>query len=144
MLSLSVFVVGFVVSGIVNVNTTTLERRFDLSSSQVAWISSSYDLCGAILSFVVGYLAIFANKPRMMTISASIMAGGSFIMFLPHLIAKPYSLGNKVMDTCQAQGMCKERVIGPSSSTPQPPPPTSHHHHHHHHYHYNHHYRHFY
>ena len=97
--------IGFVVSGIVNVNTTTLERRFDLSSSQVAWISSSYDFCGAMLSFVVGYLATFAHKPRIMTISAVIMSAGSFVMFMPHLIVEPYSLGSKVMDACQEEGM---------------------------------------
>ena len=87
-------------SGIVNVNTATLERRLDLSSSQVAWISSSYDLCGGVLSVIIGYISIFSNKPRMMMISAAIMTVGSFVMFLPHIIVDPYSLGA----TCDVHG----------------------------------------
>ena len=92
------------VTGIANVNLATLERRFDLSSSQVAWIPSSYDVCGGVISCIIGYIATFSNKPLMMSISAAIMAVGSFVMFLPHIIVEPYTMGIEVKETCSSSG----------------------------------------
>lgn len=45
---------GFAVNGINNVNTTSYERRFDLKSSSVGWISSSFDISAAICGVVIG------------------------------------------------------------------------------------------
>lgn len=79
--------------GVNNVNTTTLERRFDLRSTQVAWITSAYDVASAVLGILLGYLVIFFHKGKMLTIGATVMAMGSFIMFLPHLLVGNYELG---------------------------------------------------
>jgi hypothetical protein len=45
---------GFAVNGINNVNTTSYERRFDLTSSSVGWICSSFDISAAICGVVIG------------------------------------------------------------------------------------------
>ncbi len=102
------YVPGFVVNGINNVNTATLERRFDLPSWQVAWITSAYDVVSGALSVVVGYAATSLHKPRLMSLLAFVMALGSFTMFLPHLILGPYHLGKRLMDVCASQGQSKE------------------------------------
>ena len=67
---------GFAVNGINNVNTATLERRFDLSSFQVAWITSVYDIVGAILSVLFGYSGMFVHKGRVLALGAATMGLG--------------------------------------------------------------------
>lgn len=46
------FVPGFVVNGINNVNTQSVERRFRLPSSRSGLISSSYDFAAGMLGLV--------------------------------------------------------------------------------------------
>ncbi len=107
-------VTGFVVHGINSVNTTTLERRFDLPSRQVAWITSAFGLVSGALAIVIGYAAMSLHKPRLMSWMALITALGSFTMCLPHLIVGPYHLGKRLMDVCTTKGKwSKRRAIKP-------------------------------
>ena len=98
---------GFVVMGIININTSTIERRFDMRSSQVAWITSSYDIVGAFLGIVMGYLSGFHHKGRMMTVGAAVMGVGSFIMFLPHVMVGKYELGVAGDSDCDKYGQLR-------------------------------------
>ena len=104
---------GWVVNGINNVNTSTIERRFDMPSTQVAWITSSYDLTCAVLGIIMGYLAAFYHKGRMLTVGAAVMSLGSFIMFLPHLLAGKYDLGMAPpLENCDRFGIILANHIG--------------------------------
>jgi organic anion transporter 4A/organic anion transporter 4C len=92
--------------GINNVNTTTIERRFDMKSTQVAWITSSYDIASAVLGIVMGYLAAFHHKGRMMTVGAALLSLGSFVMFSPHLFVGNYNHGGGTGDDqCDIYGI---------------------------------------
>ena len=53
---------GFVVNGINNVNTTTMERRFNWPSSQIAIVSSAYDFSAAILALPISLLGTYGNQ----------------------------------------------------------------------------------
>ena len=47
---------GFVVNGVNNVNTQTVERRFRLPSSKSGLISSSYDFSAAIVGAFISFI----------------------------------------------------------------------------------------
>ena len=95
---------GFVVNGINNVNTSSVERRFQLPSSRVGMISSSYDLSAAILGIFISYMGSGRQKAKWLTVAAIIMAVGSFVMALPHFVTGPYEWGRNVELSCRADG----------------------------------------
>ena len=86
---------GFAVNGINNVNTTSYERRFQLKSSQVGWISSSFDISAAIFGIVIGFYGNRRHKPRILAVAFFIASVGSLLMFLPHFITGPYQWGQQ-------------------------------------------------
>lgn len=97
---------GFAVNGINNVNTTSYERRFQLTSSQVGWISSAFDISAAIFGVVIGFYGNRRHKARILTVAFFIASLGSLCMFLPHFITGPYQWGQEAKDTCSsAQGL---------------------------------------
>jgi organic anion transporter 4A/organic anion transporter 4C len=92
---------GFVVSGITNVNTTSIERRFELPSSRVGTISSAYDVSAAILGIIISYFGSGKNKSRMIAASCLVMSLGSFIMALPHFTTGLYQYGQNLAESCR-------------------------------------------
>lgn len=92
---------GFVVNGINNVNTTSVERRFELPSSRVGSISSAYDISAGILGVIISYFGSGKNKPRMVASACLFMSLGSFIMALPHFITGLYEYGQNVAESCR-------------------------------------------
>lgn len=115
-LLLSLFI-GFVVNGINNVNTSTIERRFELPSSRVGTISSAYDVSAAILGIVISYFGSGQNKPRLIAIAAVVMSIGSFLMALPHFTTGPYEWGQNKAETCKGKNnfiyfyLCGRKMI---------------------------------
>ncbi|XP_022286828.2 solute carrier organic anion transporter family member 4C1-like isoform X2 [Crassostrea virginica] len=95
---------GFVVNGINNVNTTSLERRFELPSSRVGSISSAYDVSAAILGIIISYFGSGKNKPRMVALACIVMSLGSLIMALPHFTTGLYEYGQNVDEACRDPG----------------------------------------
>ena len=95
---------GFVVNGINNVNTTSVERRFQLPSSRVGMISSSYDLSAAILGIFISFMGSGRQKARWLTMAAIIMAIGSFVMAMQHFTSGTYEWGQNVALACSAEG----------------------------------------
>ncbi|KAK3598167.1 hypothetical protein CHS0354_008841 [Potamilus streckersoni] len=101
LLCIFAFVQAFVVSGLINVNTSTLERRFHLPSSRVGAISSAYDLTAAIIGVFAGFYGSRRNKARWLSFSAMAFGTGSLIMALPHFITDRYQSGDSIVKTCR-------------------------------------------
>ncbi len=91
-------------NGINNVNTTSVERRFSLSSSQVGWTSSIYDISAGLFVLPITFYGTNGHQPRMLSFAAFVMALGSFIMALPHFITGNYDLGTSIADSCDLSG----------------------------------------
>ena len=96
------YLAGFAVNGINNVNTTSYERRFQLASSQVAWISSSFDIAAAIFGVIIGFYGNRRHKARILTVAFFVASLGSLCMFLPHFITGLYQWGQTTLDTCSS------------------------------------------
>lgn len=94
---------GFAVNGINNVNTTSYERRFDLTSSSVGWISSVYDISAAICGVVIGFYGNRRNKGRILTVAFILSSMGSLCMWLPHFITPSYEWGQGQSHLCSSK-----------------------------------------
>ncbi|XP_060574876.1 solute carrier organic anion transporter family member 4C1-like [Ruditapes philippinarum] len=91
---------GFVVNGINNVSTTSVERRFQLPSSRVGMISSSYDLSAAILGIFISFMGSGRQKAKWLAWACLTMAVGSFVMALPHFTSGKYEWGQNIALAC--------------------------------------------
>lgn len=92
---------GFVVNGINNVNTQSVERRFRLPSSRSGLISSSYDFAAAIFGVIISFIASGRYKARWLSGAAFAMGLGSLTMALPHFTTGLYIWGQDVSSkTC--------------------------------------------
>ena len=92
---------GMAVNGLVYLVITNLERRFNLTSVQSAFISSIYDFCFMFIVIFVTYFGERAHKPRILGIGAFIFAFGSVVFTLPHFLTGPYNFEGAEFDTCQ-------------------------------------------
>ncbi|NXC72403.1 SO4C1 protein, partial [Anhinga anhinga] len=95
---------GIVVNGLINVSISTIEKRYELSSSLTGLISASYDIAFCILSLFVSFFGERGHKPRWLAFSAFMLGLGSLVFSLPHFSSGKYHYGAKLEDTCQIPG----------------------------------------
>ncbi|CAG5127086.1 unnamed protein product, partial [Candidula unifasciata] len=109
-------VLGFVVNGIHNVNISTIERRYDLDSTSMGFVSGSYDVSAAVLAVVIGYYGSGNRKPRLLSFGIFTSALGSCFMAMPHFISGTYALGTAPEKTCvsihEANNTCAKDTDG--------------------------------
>ena len=106
---------GFLVNGVHNVNISSIERRFSLSSTQMGLISSFFDISGSTVALIIGYFGSGKRKPRLLVITTFISALGSLIMSSPHFLSESYKLG-----TATNQMLCKIESINHVDSSLAP------------------------
>ncbi|CAM5114375.1 unnamed protein product [Eretmochelys imbricata] len=95
---------GIVVNGLVNVSISTIEKRFELSSSLTGVISASYDIAFCVLSLFVSFFGERGHKPRWLAFSSFMIGLGSLVFAFPHFASGIYQYGSKLEDTCQLSG----------------------------------------
>lgn len=95
---------GVIVNGLINVSITTIERRFDLKSSQFAPVASAYDFASFCVLIPLTYFGgrATASKPRWIGFGVLLMAIGSLVFALPHFLAGNYKAVSGELDVCQA------------------------------------------
>ncbi|XP_067940411.1 solute carrier organic anion transporter family member 4C1-like [Watersipora subatra] len=84
---------GFVVNGINNVNISSYERRYLLSSKSAGFVASCYDVSAGLTVLFVGYFGGIGHQPRYLGSGVASIALGSFVMTLAHFSAPPYEPG---------------------------------------------------
>ncbi|NWT97156.1 SO4C1 protein, partial [Urocynchramus pylzowi] len=92
---------GIVVNGLINISISTIEKRYELSSSLTGLISASYDIAFCLLSLFVSYFGERGHKPRWLAFSAFMLGLGSLVFSIPHFSSGQYQYGSKIEDTCQ-------------------------------------------
>ncbi|CAN8220483.1 unnamed protein product [Coccothraustes coccothraustes] len=95
---------GIVVNGLINISISTIEKRYELTSSLTGLISASYDIAFCLLSLFVSYFGERGHKPRWLAFSAFMLGLGSLVFSLPHFSSGKYQYGSKIEDTCQTAG----------------------------------------
>ena len=100
---LCVFLQGMVVNGFVNVVISTIEKRYELASTQSGTIASAYDIASVICLIPVSYLGGVGRKPRWLGSGIFLMGVGSFVFALPHFLSGLYGYENNdnEFNSCQ-------------------------------------------
>lgn len=89
---------SMLVNGLIGVSMSSIETRFDLSSSQAGAIPSVYELGGIPCMLVIGYCGSVIHRPRWIG-KAMLLLGVSAIIFtLPHFITDFYEWGGDTQD----------------------------------------------
>ncbi|XP_061173895.1 solute carrier organic anion transporter family member 4A1-like [Saccostrea echinata] len=77
---------GFTVNGVANAALPAIEKQFTISSTKSSVVASAQDFGSLAVGLFVSFIGSRLHKPRVMAIGSSIMAIGSFIFIIPHLI----------------------------------------------------------
>ena len=88
-----------VVNGFVNAVISSIERRFDLTSTMTGVIAGSYDIGSMITVIPITYFGglVGASKPKYISRGLIVMGLGSFLFCLPHFVAGPYLTSDTVV-----------------------------------------------
>jgi organic anion transporter 4A len=81
---------GLIVNGFVNVVITTIEKRYNLSSTDSGLIVGAYDISGLIFLIPVSYLGETRSKPKFIAFGVLLLAFGSLTFSLPSLMSGRY------------------------------------------------------
>ena len=81
-----------IVNGFVLNSISTLERRFDLKSSETGVIASGYDLASLVCLIPVSYFGGVGRKPHWVGVGVLIMGIGSMLFMLPHFTTRKFHL----------------------------------------------------
>lgn len=82
---------GMIVSGLVPSSISTIERRFQFSTSIIGRILQFYEFGYVLFCIPVSYFGGRHSKSTVLGIGLLIMSFGSIIFTLPHFIADPYT-----------------------------------------------------
>ncbi|XP_039272972.2 solute carrier organic anion transporter family member 4A1-like [Styela clava] len=105
LLSVVSFLQGFGAVGLFYTTISTIEKRFDLTSSQIAVMSSTFDIAACITLPIVSYVGGKGYKPRWIG-SGSILIGlGALMYVLPHFVAPTYSSLHENVSECELSNM---------------------------------------
>ncbi|KAJ8020433.1 Solute carrier organic anion transporter family member 4C1 [Holothuria leucospilota] len=84
------FIQGVVTDGFVNTSVTSIERRFQLSSTQSGIIVSVYFFTGIFVNLIVSYLGGRGYKARWLAGGMIFYSIGAFVYSLPHFLSGYY------------------------------------------------------
>ncbi|CAL1532840.1 unnamed protein product [Lymnaea stagnalis] len=99
---------GMAVNGFVNTVISTIEKRYEISSTESGLIASCYDIVFVLLVIPVSYFGGHGHKPRYLGVGILILGIGSFVFALPHFISASYTVENAKEIFCR---------VGSNSST---------------------------
>ncbi|XP_032873258.1 solute carrier organic anion transporter family member 3A1-like [Amblyraja radiata] len=83
---------------------TTLERRFDLHSTELGVIASSFEIGNLMIILLVSYFGGKGHRPRLIGCGGIIMAIGSLFCALPEFLSHQYKY--KQVDTSALKDTC--------------------------------------
>ncbi|GFO45163.1 solute carrier organic anion transporter family member [Plakobranchus ocellatus] len=110
---------GMAINGFVNTAISTLEKRFEISSTETGLIASCYDIMFVLLVIPISYFGGQGNKPRYLGIGIFILGLGSFVFSLPHFLSGQYVVENAQETTCirpDSAGNVSQTVVDPCES----------------------------
>uniref|UniRef100_A0A3B4B7M0 Kazal-like domain-containing protein n=1 Tax=Periophthalmus magnuspinnatus TaxID=409849 RepID=A0A3B4B7M0_9GOBI len=91
-LSVASFLQGLIINGFTSTVVTSIEKRFDLSSSQTGLIISAYDIASCVCLPFSSYFGGNGHKPRWLGWGILIMGLGSLVFALPHFTTPSYQV----------------------------------------------------
>ena len=105
-----VFIQSMVVSGYSSGVLTTIERRYDLSSSDIGFIVSSYDIASLCAGIVVSYYGDQKNRATWLGRGCLLICLGSIVWSLPYFMGGPYVIQTQINSTDSVEFLCDPSV----------------------------------
>ncbi len=93
-------------AGYKNSVVTTIEKRFEFSSSVSGVLSGFLEVGSLIATLLVSYFCSKSHIPRAIALSSILCAIGSFLYALPHLLTDSYSIDNKGVNQTTNDLLC--------------------------------------
>ncbi|XP_070533603.1 solute carrier organic anion transporter family member 5A1-like [Ptychodera flava] len=90
---------SMVASGYTSSVVTTIERRFQLKSSQSGFVVSSYELGALLVIAFVSYFGGKGHRPKWIAYGALLMSVGTVLFVLPHFVGSRYDIQDAVNTT---------------------------------------------
>lgn len=90
---------------------TTLERRFNLQSTDVGVIASSFEIGNLALILFVSYFGAKAHRPRLIGCGGIVMALGALLSALPEFLINQYEI-KKIQRTDMGRDVCTNTSSG--------------------------------
>lgn len=90
---------------------TTLERRFNLQSTDVGVIASSFEIGNLALILFVSYFGAKAHRPRLIGCGGIVMALGALLSALPEFLINQYEI-KKIQRTDMGRDVCSNTSSG--------------------------------
>uniref|UniRef100_A0A7E4V7V1 Solute carrier organic anion transporter family member n=1 Tax=Panagrellus redivivus TaxID=6233 RepID=A0A7E4V7V1_PANRE len=105
---------GMLINGLVPSSISTIERRYELSTSTLGRIMQFYDFGYVLFCIPVSYFGGRHSKSLVLGGGLALMALGSFMFSMPHLIADSYTTSHNPSDNGLSQ--CYESSINQSAT----------------------------
>ncbi|KFM77806.1 Solute carrier organic anion transporter family member 4A1, partial [Stegodyphus mimosarum] len=86
---------GLIVNGFINVVITTIEKRYELKSTETGLVAGSYDIASFLCLIPISYLGGTRSKPFFIGSGLIILAFGSLVFSLPYFLAGPYTFSQE-------------------------------------------------
>lgn len=103
-----------VINGFVSVVISTIEKRFELTSTESGLIASGYDVACVACLLPITYFGGLAHKPRWIGTGVLLLSLGSFLFALPH-----FTVGHYSYESSHEHNVCHRRQ--PNASHPKRP-----------------------
>lgn len=91
---------AMLVDGLIGVSISSIETRFDLSSSMAGAIPGVFEITGVPFMIILGYCSSVINRPRWMGIGMLLIGVSAIIFALPHFITDLYDWGDIQDNLC--------------------------------------------
>ena len=85
---------------------TTIEKRFEISSSMSGVLGGALEVGSLLATLYISYFCANSHIPRCIALSSLCCALGALIYALPHFISNSYTIGNRVMNKTTSDIMC--------------------------------------